>query len=233
MTRRVGILGASGRLGGVAAQAVADADGFEAVPIDPRGDLAALSSVDVVFEATVPSESERFVRAAAAVGTPVVVGTSGWSALKIEMLIAEGVRGVRIVPNFSLGSVLGTHLSTIAARFFAAVEIIETHHQHKLDAPSGTAVRTAEAVAAVRGFEPATPSEPGRGAIIGGVPVHAVRLPGVSAQQQVIFGGDGETLTIQHDVLGHDAYRAGILLALAAPAPDGIVVGIDDLLGIA
>ncbi|GAA2174617.1 4-hydroxy-tetrahydrodipicolinate reductase [Agrococcus versicolor] len=230
--QRVGVLGASGRLGAAAVAAIAEADDLEAVPLDARGDLD-LSGVDVVLDATILAASERIVDAAVAQGVAIVVGTSGWSAARVAALRDRGATGVRIVPNFSIGSVVGTHLATIAARHLGAVEIVETHHAGKVDAPSGTAVRTAEAIAAVRAVDAPTPDAPGRGTLVAGIPVHALRLPGASARQEVVLGGTGETLTIRHDALGHDAYAAGILLALRADRPTGVVVGLDDLLGLA
>lgn len=228
---RVGVLGASGRLGAAAVAAIDSADDLEVVVLDPRGALD-LAGVEVAFDATILAASERIVDAAVAQGVPIVVGTSGWSAARVEVLRDGGATGVRVVPNFSIGSVVGTHLATIAARHLGAIEIVETHHERKVDAPSGTAVRTAEAIGAVRAVEAPTPDEPGRGTLVAGIPVHALRLPGVSARQEVILGGTGETLTIRHDTLGHDAYAAGILLALRAEAPTGVVVGLDDLLGL-
>lgn len=228
---RVGVLGATGRLGAAAVGAIESASDLEAVVLDPRGDLD-LAGVDVAFDATILAASERIVDAAVRQGVPIVVGTSGWGAARVDALRDRGATGVRVVPNFSIGSVVGTHLATIAARHLGAVEIVETHHARKVDAPSGTAVRTAEAIAAVRAVDAPTPDEPGRGTLVAGIPVHALRLPGVSARQEVVLGGTGETLTIRHDTLGHEAYAAGILLALRATPPVGVVVGLDDLLGL-
>ena len=230
-TKRIGIAGATGRLGSLALRLVQEADELEPVELDVRDGLD-LGGLDGVFDATVLAASQQLVEAAVAAGVPVVVATSGWSRERIEAIRARGAQRIRIVPNFSLGSVLETHLATIAARHFAAVEIVETHHDRKRDAPSGTATRTAEAIGAVRGFVPATPDEPGRGTVIAGVPVHALRLPGVVARQEVVFGGTGETLTIRHDTASSDSYSAGILLALRAEAQPGVTVGIADLLGL-
>lgn len=231
-TLRVGVSGSTGRLGSLALRLVEEADDLEAVAVDARQgpDLAGL---DVLFDATVLEASERIVDAAVAAGVPVVVGTSGWSEGRIQALRERGGERVRVVPNFSLGSVLETHLATIAARHFESVEILEAHHARKVDAPSGTATRTAEAIGAVRAFEAPTPDEPGRGTRIAGVPVHAMRLPGVVARQEVVFGGLGETLTIRHDTTSPESYAAGILLALRAEPQPGVVVGIGDLLGLA
>ncbi|SDS47245.1 4-hydroxy-tetrahydrodipicolinate reductase [Agrococcus carbonis] len=231
-TRRVGIAGSTGRLGSLALRLAQEADDLEPVEVDVR-ESTDLAGLDVVFDATVLAASATLVEAAGDAGVPLVVGTSGWSDERIRALRDRGGDRIRIVPNFSLGSVLETHLATIAAQHFTAVEVVEAHHDRKRDAPSGTATRTAEAIGAVRGFQPATPDEPGRGEIIAGVPVHAIRLPGVVARQEVIFGGIGETLTIRHDTTSSDSYSAGILLALRAEPQPGVTVGIGDLLGLA
>ena len=231
-TRRVGIAGSTGRLGSLALRLVQEADDLEPVELDVREGLE-LEGLDVVFDATVLGASAKLVEAAAETGVPLVVATSGWTDERIAALRDRGAERIRIVPNFSLGSVLETHLATIAAQHFAAVEVVEAHHDRKRDAPSGTATRTAEAIGAVRGFQPATPDEPGRGTVISGVPVHAIRLPGVVARQEVIFGGTGETLTIRHDTTSSDSYATGILLSLRAEPLPGVTVGIGDLLGLA
>lgn len=231
-TRRVGIAGSTGRLGSLALRLALDAVDLDPVEIDVREGLA-LDGLDLIFDATVLGASAKLVDAATDAGVPLVVATSGWTDERIGALRDRGADRIRIVPNFSLGSVLETHLATIAARHFEAVEVVEAHHDRKRDAPSGTATRTAESIGAVRGFTPATPDEPGRGEIIAGVPVHAIRLPGVVARQEVIFGGIGETLTIRHDTSSSDSYSAGILLALRAEPQPGVSVGIDDLLGLA
>ena len=229
MTTTVGVAGASGRLGQVAVKAIETLEGFEAKPLDAHGEID-LQGIDLVFDATVLAASIRVVRAASEAGIPAIIATSGWTADRIETLRDEGVTGVRIVPNFSVASVVATHLATIAAEHMHYAEIIEAHHERKRDAPSGTAVRTAERIAEVRAQHPFTPDEPGRGAIINGVPVHALRTPGVSAWQEVRFGGTGETLMIRHDTLSGDSYTAGMQLALRAEPPTGIAVGLDSLL---
>lgn len=230
-TVRVGVAGATGRLGATIVKVIEATEGYAAEEIDAHGDVD-LDGIDLVFDATVFAASQRVVRSALDAGIPVVVATSGWSAERIEQLRAEGARGIRIVPNFSIGSIIGSHLATIAARHFDYAEIIETHHEGKRDAPSGTAIRTAESIAEVRRQYVPTPDEPGRGAVIDSVPVHAVRMPGVVARQEVVFGGQGETLTVTHTTSSSDSYAAGIRLALAAEAPAGVAVGLDDLLGL-
>lgn len=192
---------------------------------------------DVLIDVTRLDVSEKNVAFALENGMNVVVGTSGWNQerlAKLEASIPEG-RGVIIVPNFSVGSVLSTHLATIAGKFYDSIEILEAHHDKKVDSPSGTAVRTAEAISAARDNEPVPPNvdQRSRGQVVAGIPVHALRLRGVVADQQVIFGGTGETLTIRHETFSNTAYTHGIQLALnAAGTATGLTVGIDGLLGI-
>lgn len=231
MTRTVGVAGAAGRLGSTVVRVIDQIEGFTAQEIDAHGDVD-LSGVDLVFDATVYAASQRVVHASMAAGLPVIVATSGWSQERVEQLRNEGANQVRIVPNFSIGSIVGTHLAEVAATFLDYAEVIETHHDGKRDAPSGTAVRTAERIAAVRRQFVPTPDEPGRGTVIDSIPVHALRVPGVVAEQQVIFGGQGETLTVTHTTTSSDSYAAGIRLALTAAPLDGVVVGLEDLLGL-
>jgi 4-hydroxy-tetrahydrodipicolinate reductase len=143
--------------------------------------------------------------------------------------------GVVIVPNFSLGSVLATRFATLAATWFDSIEIIESHHAGKTDSPSGTAIRTAEAMAAARTdlgpVEAPHVDQRARGQQVASIPVHSLRMSGVLARQEVVFGGVGETVRIVHETLSDASYEAGILLALrATPAQRGVVVGLDPLL---
>ena len=231
MTRIVGVAGATGRLGSSVARVIDLTEGFTARELDAHGEVD-VTGLDMVFDATVYAASQRVVQAAVAAGIPVIVATSGWSQQRIEQLRTDGARGVRIVPNFSIGSIVGTHLAEVAAKYLDYAEVIETHHDGKQDAPSGTAVRTAERIAAVRRQFVPTPDEPGRGTIIDSVPVHAVRMPGVVAEQRVVFGGLGETLTVTHTTTSSDSYAAGIRLALTAEPPTSVAVGLEDLLGL-
>ena len=170
----------------------------------------------------------------------MIVGTSGWSAERLDGLraVVEELPGAAalVVPNFSLGSVLGTMLSTIAARHFDSIEIIEAHHAGKIDSPSGTAVRTAELVAQARdGRPPEAPfvDQRARGQLVAGVPVHSLRMQGVVARQEVRFGGEGEELTITHVTHSNDSYRAGIRAALEAVSGlEGLVVGLEHVIGL-
>lgn len=244
------VVGATGKLGSAATALLEQTEGFEVVarlgsssePSEMLG--GADSPSDVVLDVTLPHVSPGIVEYAVTHGRNVVVGTSGWSSDRlaglVTLLARHPERGVVVVPNFSLGSALGTAFAAAASRFFDAIEIVETHGAGKIDSPSGTAVRTAELIQAARG-ELGPVSAPhidqrARGQQVGSVPIHSMRLPGVSARQEVVFGAEGETLTISHNVISPSAYSAGILLALrAAVERVGLTVGLDALidLGIA
>jgi 4-hydroxy-tetrahydrodipicolinate reductase len=235
---RVAVAGASGRMGSLAAGLVEATDGFElAARLDSRTPLEAIDGADLVIDFTLPQVSPRIVEYALGAGLPAIVGTSGWSSERIDglrRLVADGP-GVLIVPNYSSGSVLATTFAAMAARFFDSIEIVEAHHAGKIDSPSGTAVRTAELIAAARAdLGPvAAPhaDQRARGQQVASVPIHSLRLAGVVAQQDVHFGGTGEVLTVTHQTVDASAYRAGILLALrAAPGLRGVTVGLDALL---
>lgn len=199
--------------------------------------LEELDGADLVIDVTSPEVSPAIVRRAAANGQKVLVGTSGWSADRIAELKSELPEdgGVLIIPNFSLGSVLGTALSSLAARFYSSIEVVEAHRAGKADSPSGTAVRTAELMSAARrGQEaPLAPhtDQRARGQQVAGIPVHSLRLNGVVARQEVTFGGEGETLSIRHDTVDPAAYRRGISLAVDAVTDvSGVVVGLENVL---
>ena len=163
---------------------------------------------------TAPDAVEANVRAALEGGVPCVVGTSGWNPAALgEEAAARGVP-LFVAPNFALGAVVMMRLAAEAARFLPRAEIVELHNEAKQDAPSGTASATA--------------------ALLGGeVPVHSVRLPGLVAHQEVLFGGEGQLLTIRHDAFSREAYVPGVLLALERlpSLPPGLTVGLDALLG--
>ena len=247
MTTTVAVAGATGRLGRLVCEIVEQIEGFELVSkltsMSTQADYEALA-VDVLVDVTHPGVSEGIVTAALSRGINVLVGTSGWSAEKIAQLdsvlaTAPEATGVIVVPNFSLGSVLGTALAAAAAPYFDSVEIVETHHAGKVDSPSGTAVRTAEQISAARAaaasprIEAPNSDQPARGDLIAGIPVHSLRLPGAIAKQEVQFSGEGESLSIIHDTTSSDAYRAGIRAALRViPAATGVTVGLDSVLGI-
>lgn len=209
--------------------------------IGSRDSLEGITAADVVLDLTLPAVSPDVVAAAVERGIPAVVGTSGWTAERLARLRTQlgddPQFGVIVVPNFSLGSVLATRLAAIAAPWFDSIEIIEAHHAGKPDSPSGTANRTAELIAEARG-ERGPVSAPhadqrARGQQVGSIPVHSLRMDGVLAEQQVIFGGLGETLRVSHQTVSDASYESGILLALrAVTSTRGLVVGLDALLGI-
>lgn len=240
MTTTVAVVGATGKMGRLATRIIEESDEFELVArIGRSGDLSEMLGADIVMDVTIPAVSQGVVDYAVAHGINVLVGTSGWSSERIAVLertvAAQPDGGVIIVPNFSIGSVLATSFATMASRFFDSIEIIEAHHASKIDSPSGTAVRTAELMGAARGeLGPVVAphvDQRARGQQVASIPIHSLRMQGIVARQDVIFGGNGEVLTISHDTLAPSAYEAGILLGLrAARAARGVVVGLDKLI---
>ena len=240
MTSRIAVVGATGTLGSFIVDLVGRTEGLELhAGLSSRDDLDGVLGADLVVDVTHPAVSPGIVEHAVRAGLPVLVGTSGWNAErvgKLSTVVADvGGPGVLVVPNFSLGSVLATRFATMAARYYESVEIVEAHHQGKVDSPSGTAVRTAELIAeARRDLGPvAAPfsDQRARGQQVASVPVHSMRLRGVVAKQEVVFGGEGETLTLTHDTLSPRAYEQGLLVAMAAaPGVTGVVVGLDAVL---
>lgn len=240
MTTRVAVIGAQGRMGRLVSRLIEDSDDFELVAaLDSSSDLSQMIGADVAVDFTVPGVTQRVVEFAVDNGLRVLVGTSGWSQPRINSLAARiGDRddtGVIIIPNFSIGSVLGSAFSAMAARFYDSIEIVEGHQASKLDSPSGTAVRTAELIAQARADRgpvaaPHT-DQRARGEQIASVPVHSLRLDGLLARQDVLFGGTGETLTISHNTVSSSAYERGIILALSAVREArGVTVGLDQLM---
>lgn len=240
MTTKVAVVGATGKLGQLVSQIVRNSEEFELVAeIDSRGELADMLGADIAVDVTLPAVSQSVVEFAVAHGISVLVGTSGWSSERIatlERTITGNLAvGVIIVPNFSIGSVLTTAFATMAARFYDSIEIIEAHHASKVDSPSGTAVRTAELIGAARlGLGPvAAPhaDQRARGQQVASIPVHSLRMHGVVARQDVIFGGNGEVLTLSHETLAPSSYEPGILIALRATVGvRGVIVGLDKLI---
>lgn len=240
MTISVAVVGATGRMGSLVCGIVDDTDGFELVARLGSRDELELRGAGLVVDVTLPDVSPRVVAAALDAGANVLVGTSGWSADRLAdlegMLGRHPEAGVLVVPNFSVGSVLATALAELAARHFDSIEVIESHHAGKADSPSGTAVRTAERMAAARdgrAVDAPNTDQSARGELVDGIPVHSLRLHGVVARQDVLFGGTGEVLTITHETLSATAYEAGIRLGLkAASSARGLTVGLDAVLGL-
>lgn len=235
---RLVVVGASGRMGRLVDEVVAAMPGAEVVHRIGSRDPLELQGADAVVDVTLPQVSPSVVAAAGDAGLPVLVGTSGWSGDRVAQLRYErGDRepAVLIVPNFSVGAVLATRFAEQAATWFDSIEIVEAHHAGKADSPSGTAVATAERIAAARrSMGPVSAphvDQRARGQQVGSIPVHALRLDGVLAKQDVLFGGAGELLTITHQTQSPAAYAAGIRLAIdALPTLSGVVVGLEALL---
>ncbi|MGL4339213.1 MAG: 4-hydroxy-tetrahydrodipicolinate reductase [Rhodoglobus sp.] len=240
MTTKVAVVGATGKMGQLAVRIIEASEDFELVArIDSRGQLSEMLGADIVFDVTLPAVSQRVVDYALTHEINVLVGTSGWSRERIstveKTLAGHSALGVIIIPNFSVGSVLATSFAAMAARFFDSIEIVETHHASKVDSPSGTAVRTAELMGAARGDSGPVVAphvdQRARGQQVSSIPIHSLRMQGILASQEVIFGGNGEVLTIAHNTLAPSAYEAGILLALRATrAARGVIVGLDKLI---
>jgi len=237
MTIKVAVVGATGRMGKLALELIDAAQDMSLhAALDSRSELAEVLGADVVFDVTLPDVSPTVVKFCVDNGLKVVVGTSGWSAAKLASVEAQlknapDTAAVIIIPNFSIGSMLASKFAALAAPYFDSIEIVEAHHAGKIDSPSGTAVRTAEMIGTARA-ELTQPLIPGvgqeaRGQVVAGVPIHSMRLAGVSAKQEVYFGGIDEVLTISHDTASTKAYTQGILLCVRkSAAATGLVVGL-------
>jgi 4-hydroxy-tetrahydrodipicolinate reductase len=254
------VTGAAGRMGREVVKAVTAAEGMRvAAAVDPgsagasiddgaggsvvaTADLASALAgpgTRVLVDFTVPSVVEVNVATALAAGVPCVVGTTGVSVERWAELAAGAKDGacLFVAPNFAIGAVLMMRFAETAARYLPHVEIIELHHDRKLDAPSGTAIRTAALIAASRKEVPSAPGPetetvPGaRGALVDDVTIHSVRLPGLVAHQEVLFGGTGQTLSIRHDSIDRTSFMPGVVLAVQqVPDRTGLVVGLEELM---
>jgi 4-hydroxy-tetrahydrodipicolinate reductase len=255
------VTGAAGRMGREVVRTITAAEGMRvAAAIDPRaagaqvedgaggtvtvmGDLrealATGGDPRVMVDFTMPTVVEESVRIALAAGVHCVVGTTGVGAEGWAGIAADAPEGVClfVAPNFAIGAVLMMQFAEAAARYLPNVEIIELHHDGKLDAPSGTAIHTAARIAAARGQAPKAPGREtevfagARGAEVAGVPVHSVRLPGLVAHQEVLFGGQGQTLTIRHDSIDRTSFMPGIVLAVRGVVTrSGLVIGLEELM---
>ncbi|WP_062377286.1 4-hydroxy-tetrahydrodipicolinate reductase [Demequina pelophila] len=239
----VAVLGASGRMGTHVVNAVDGAEDMTLVAaLDHQDDVAAAAraGAEVAVDFTVPSATEVNVHALIDAGVHAVVGTTGWtqeSLLRVDEHLKERPEiGVLIAPNFALSAVLSMRFAAAAARYFESVEVVELHHPDKVDAPSGTATHTAQGIAAARaaaGIAPspdATTHDPdgARGAVIDGVHVHAVRLRGLVAHEEVLLGNPGEQLTIRTDSFDRISFMPGVLLGVREVARHpGLTVGLD------
>jgi 4-hydroxy-tetrahydrodipicolinate reductase len=243
---RVGVLGARGRMGQQVCRAVDAAPDLEVVAMVDAGDwLFSVADADsqVLVDFTHPDVVMDNIRFAIDQGIHAVVGTTGITAERLDTIRAwladSPSTGVLVAPNFGIGAVLSMKFAQLAARYYDSVEVIELHHPKKADAPSGTAVRTAELISAARreaGMAPppdaTTQSRDGaRGADVDGIHVHALRIAGMVAHQEVLFGAEGETLSIRHDSLDRVSFMPGVLLAIRNVATrPGLTVGLEALL---
>ncbi|SJM48557.1 4-hydroxy-tetrahydrodipicolinate reductase [Corynebacterium glutamicum] len=245
---KVGVLGAKGRVGQTIVAAVNESDDLELVAeIGVDDDLILLvdNGAEVVVDFTTPNAVMGNLEFCINNGISAVVGTTGFDDARLEQVRAwlEGKDnvGVLIAPNFAISAVLTMVFSKQAARFFESAEVIELHHPNKLDAPSGTAIHTAQGIAAARkeaGMD-AQPDateqalEGSRGASVDGIPVHAVRMSGMVAHEQVIFGTQGQTLTIKQDSYDRNSFAPGVLVGVRNIAQHpGLVVGLEHYLGL-
>jgi 4-hydroxy-tetrahydrodipicolinate reductase len=237
------VLGAQGRMGSEVCRAVEAADDLTLVAgVDVGDDRNPLVGCDVVVDFTTPDAVMDNLKWCLDNGVHVVVGTTGFNDERLDTvrgwLGSSPERGVLVAPNFGIGAVLMMRFAATAAPYFDSVEIVELHHPHKVDAPSGTARRTAELIAAAREGKPSPDAttqqiDGARGAEVDGVHIHSVRLAGLVAHQEVLLGGHGETLTIRHDSLARESFMPGVLLGVRWVVDNpGLTVGIERALGL-
>jgi len=244
----VGVLGAKGRVGSAVCEGVNGAEGLELVAqVDQDDDLQLLldAGAEVVVDFTTPGSVMGNLEFCIANGIHAVVGTTGFDEERLaqvrEWCAAEGAGNVLIAPNFAISAVLAMEFARQAARFFDSAEVVEYHHPYKLDAPSGTAIHTAQGIAAARreaGLGPIPDAteqalEGARGADVDGVRVHGVRMTGMVAHEDIIFGAQGQSLTIRQDSYDRTSFVPGVLLGVREIANhDGLTVGLDSYLGL-
>ncbi len=248
MAIKVAVVGAKGRMGREAVSAIRMADDLELVAeIDIGDSIEKLqaSGAEVMVDFTSPDSVMQNVEFAIRSGIHVVIGTTGFDQARLDQLaswLANSPRtGALVAPNFGLGAILMMQFAATAARYFESVEIVELHHPEKADAPSGTAARTAEMITEARKLanRPAMPDKTSkaldgaRGAKVGDVPIHSIRLRGLVAHQEVLFGDQGETLSIRHDSMDRSGFMPGVLLGVRkVGSHPGLTVGLDKYLDI-
>ena len=219
---KVGVAGAAGRMGRTVCSAVSAADGMDlTAKADPALDAdldSILDAVDVVVDFTTPETALENATACLGAGVHVVLGTTGFDLEALREVAESGEANCFVAPNFAIGAVLLMEVSQTIARHMPECEIVELHHDRKLDAPSGTAKRTAELIGAAGGNVHE--------------PIHSVRLPGLVAHQEVVFGGEGQTLSVRHDSIDRVSFMPGVVLAVRriADLPDRFTVGLEKLL---
>ncbi len=242
---KVGVLGARGRMGSEVVTAITEAPDLELISALDLGDsLDALvtSGAQVVVDFTTPDSVMANLEFLITHNINAVIGTTGFDdarIAKIKSLLANSKSGVLIAPNFAIGAVLMMEFATKAARYFESAEIIELHHPNKVDAPSGTAARTAELMSKARkeaGLAPmpdatTTALDGARGTTVGDIPVHSVRLRGLVAHQEVLLGGIGETLSIRHDSIDRVGFMPGVLLGVRqVVSHPGLTFGLENFM---
>jgi 4-hydroxy-tetrahydrodipicolinate reductase len=241
MTIKVAVIGATGRMGKLALDIIHGAPDLSLhAALDSKSELNQALGADVIFEATNLEVSKSVVHFAVSNNMKVLVATSGWTESALSQLENKvSSAAVVVVPNFSIGSTLASKFAAEAAKYFDSIEIIETHHAGKLDSPSGTAIRTAELISSAREEAGRTQSlipgvgQTARGEVVAGVPIHSLRINGVSAKQEVNLGGKDELLTISHTAGSVNAYALGILESLRFTAQaSGVTLGLNKVLGI-
>jgi len=204
--------------------------------LNSQSDISDMLGADVIVDFTLPDVSPKMVEFAIEHDQKIVVGTSGWNQSQFpgleRLLNLHPKAGVLVIPNFSIGSMLAQSFAAQAARYFDSIEIIEAHHAGKIDSPSGTAVRTAEVISQARSgmVQPLLTGvdQKARGEVFAGIPIHSIRLQGLSAKQEVLLGGDSEVLSISHEVSSLGAYSNGIRLAIEfAVSATGLHVGLE------
>ncbi|MBP3087816.1 4-hydroxy-tetrahydrodipicolinate reductase [Corynebacterium sp. sy017] len=244
---RVGVLGAAGRVGTAICAGVEQAPDMELVAALGRGDAREQllqNKAEVIVDFTTPDSVMDNLDFCLSNGIHAVVGTTGFNEERLAQVshyAQQGGANVLIAPNFAISAVLTMHFARQAARFFESAEVVEYHHPNKLDAPSGTAIHTAHAIAQAReaaglGAQPDATNQSltgARGAEVSGVPVHAVRMTGMVAHEEVIFGSQGQSLTIRQDSYDRTSFVPGVLLAVREIAQHpGVTVGLEHFLGL-
>lgn len=248
MAIKVAVVGAKGRMGREAVSAIRKADDLELVAEIDLGDpieKLQTSGAEVMVDFTNPDSVMQNVEFAIRNGIHVVIGTTGFDQARLDLLagwLANSPKtGALVAPNFGLGAILMMQFAATAARYFESAEIVELHHPEKADAPSGTAARTAEMITEARKLanRPAMPDKTSkavdgaRGAKVGDVPIHSIRLRGLVAHQEVLFGDQGETLSIRHDSMDRSGFMPGVLLGVRkVGSHPGLTVGLDKYLDI-
>ncbi|MDO5720999.1 MAG: 4-hydroxy-tetrahydrodipicolinate reductase [Actinomycetaceae bacterium] len=244
---KVAVVGARGRMGQTVCRAVENAEDMQLVAALDQGDTISadtLGGADVVVEFTVPSQTQTNVEAILEAGSHVVVGTTGWdedALARVRQRTQTTGKNAFIAANFALSAVLAMEFAALAAPWFESVEVIEAHHPNKVDAPSGTAVVTAQKIAAARekagkpALPDATETDPQgcRGGKYHGIPVHSLRLRGLTAQETIVLGNSGETMTICTDTTDREAFMPGVLLAVRQVGQKpGLTVGLEKILNL-